>query len=340
MYNTFTGYKFDRKFSTDEINSVWNEIKFHRRISTILISFVFLFVLYEIIFPKFSFLVNNNSLANVLYILLLITIVCQIITVIFAKLFEKKLKKKFGSYTNVKYISSGVTDENFYRLFKIELAKALTLVFLIVTIFAIISPFAFTRELLKKERFNDVIKLTTFGSKIFPIASDWYSMRGYAKYKTGDYQGAIKDFDKAYELSANGFDIMNFDNKIFIKYYIKDYDSALQDFDNEIKKAQNDNEKDQFLWDKAQFLYNIKKYEDAMDIYNQLLIQSDNDRIYLLKDRLYLERAQVYKDLGQDELAKLDIESSGISDSDDNSIAENPIPKPTLMVDDETIESF
>lgn len=36
---------------------------------------------------------------------------------------------------------------------------------------------------------------------------------------------------------------MNFDNKIFVKYFIKDYDGALADFDYEIEHASDDYEK-------------------------------------------------------------------------------------------------
>ena len=48
-------------------------------------------------------------------------------------------------------------------------------------------------------------------------------------------------------------------NKIFIKYYIGDYKSALKDFDKEIKNAKNDEDRDSFYWDKAQFLYITKR---------------------------------------------------------------------------------
>ena len=93
-------------------------------------------------------------------------------------------------------------------------------------------------------------------------------MRGYARFQLGDYKNAIADFDKAYQLESDIFKTMNFDNKIYIKYYLGDYDSALKDFDTEIKKAENEYIKDSFLWDKAQFLYNIKKYKEALKLYN------------------------------------------------------------------------
>ena len=130
---------------------------------------------------------------------------------------------------------------------------------------------------------------------------------------------------------------MNFDNKIFVKYYLGDYENAIADFDKEIKNADNENDKDQFLWDKAQFLYNIKKYNDALSVYNDLIIKAESDRIFLLKDRLYLERAEVNKKLKKYDDAKNDALTAGLSDF--NSF-KNPIPKPMLMLDEETFYSY
>ena len=101
---------------------------------------------------------------------------------------------------------------------------------------------------------------------------------------------------------------------------------------NEIKNADNENERDQFQWDKAQFLYNIKHYDEALSLYNDLIVKAENDRIFLLKDRLYLERAEVYKKLGQTDLAQNDIENAGGWDSE---TSQNPIPKPVLLLEEE-----
>jgi tetratricopeptide (TPR) repeat protein len=167
---------------------------------------------------------------------------------------------------------------------------------------------------------------------VFPILPDWYSLRGYAKFQQEDFEGAIKDYDKAYRLGADVFNAMNFDNKIFIKYYLKDYKGALQDFDTEIKNSDNEYEKDALLWDKAQFLYNIGKYTDALGLYTQLLSKADSDSVFLLKDRLYLERAQIYQKLGQKDLAQEDLNNSESQDSLDDVL--DAIPKPTLILNE------
>jgi len=329
--NTSLGYKFNRIFTSDEIDSVWNEIKLHKRLSTISIFLVFIFILYRFIFPKFNLIVNSNWYIIALYMLFIVAIVCQVITFTCTKIFEHRLIKNFGDYEKVKFTINPKIDKKYYKLFKIELYKAFTVLLIIIAGFIFISPFKITKNLIDNKKYDTAIKIATFGSKLFPIAQEWYSMRGYANYKIGNYQQAIEDFDIAYKLCADGFNIMNFDNKIFIKYYLMDYKGALTDFDNEIQNADDENEKDQFLWDKAQFLYNIGEYESALKVYNVLLQKAESDKIFLLKDRLYLERAQVYQKLGKEDLVKSDLENAGAQDFE-----ANMIPSPILMIDEET----
>lgn len=325
------GYEFDREFTSEELSDVWNCVKLHKRVSTILIFLFFLLLLYLIIFPKFVFLVNNRWYINAVIIIFAASLVCKCVASVFTIFFEQNLRKKFGNFNKVKFERLSVIDPKYYCIYKFELLKVFIVLTGIILMFVFINPFDITKNLLSKGRYNDVIKITTAGSNIFPIAQEWYSMRGWANYRLGNYTEAINDFDTAYYLGADGFNIMNFDNKIFVKYQLKEYDSAINDFDRAIRIANNDDERDEFLWDKAQFLYNIGQYEKALDVYDELIIKAEDDRVFLLKDRLYAERAMVYKALGNEEAAAQDIEKSAIQDLDDVNI-----PKPVLMLDEET----
>ncbi len=335
MNNTSDGYKFPKEFTSDELHQIWHQIKIHKRISSVCICLLFIYALYEMIFPQFAILVNNNWYINALIVIFVMIIVSQIITFISTKIFEKRIKNRFGEYERKKFSPPENIDRKYYRLFKMELVKVLVLVIVLMCGFAFISPFSIAKKLLNTHRYNDVVRYTTVWAKIFPIAQEWYSMRGYANYKLGNMQDAINDFEQAYEFGADGFNMTNFDNKIFIKYEIKDYDGAIKDFNKAIKKAKNRDEKDKFLWDKAQFLYNTERYEEALTIYNKLIDRAENDREYLLKDRLYFERAQTYKQLGMDKEADEDMINSGIAPEE---IMDYIIPKPMLIIEslDET----
>ena len=334
---SFLGYKFNREFSEAEIDNVWSKIRVYKRFSVVFVFILFVALLYEFIFPRFTLFINNSWYVNAFIMFGILVIVSQFITTISTFIFEKSLLEEYGKYEKVYFEHSKTIDEKYYSLFKSELIKAniaLVLVFISATFF---SPFEYAQSLINKQRYKDAIKITTIGAKILPVVPEWYSLRGYANFQLENYDKAIKDYDKAYTLSADGFNIMNFDNKIFVKYYLGDYENAIADFDKEIKNADNENDNDQFLWDKAQFLYNIKKYNDALSVYNDLIIKAESDRIFLLKDRLYLERAEVNKKLKKYDDAKNDALTAGLSDF--NSF-KNPIPKPMLMLDEETFYSY
>ena len=330
IHNVSSGYKFDKEFEPDEISVVWKQIKLHKRISSIFICLLFIYLLYEAIFPQFQILVNNKWYVNAIILIFIMIIVSQIITYISAKIFEKRIKKKFGDFEKSKFISPEEVDNKYFDIFKVELAKVLVIALVIIVGFIFISPFNIAKRLLKSERYNEVIKYTTLWAKVFPIAQEWYTMRGYANFKLGNNKDAVKDFDKAYKLGADGFNMTNFDNKIYIKYIDRDYDSAVKDFDREIRKANDEEEKDKFKWDKAQFLYNIGRYEEALEIYNELITKAEEDHVFLLKDRLYFERSQTYSKLGREKESVADIENSGISSEE---AIDYIIPEPMLIID-------
>jgi hypothetical protein len=99
--NTSLAYEYSKAFNEEEIKSVWSLIKLYKRISTILIFVLFIFLLYEFIFPQYSFLVNNSWYVNALIMLAVIAVVCQVSTVVCTKVFEKNLIKKFGQYKKI-----------------------------------------------------------------------------------------------------------------------------------------------------------------------------------------------------------------------------------------------
>lgn len=330
--NVFLGYKFNKKFTSDELEKIWKLIKQHKRFSTILIFILFIVSLYGLIFPNYYFICEQNWYYTALPILLIFFLIYHLITILCTKHFQKMLNLQFGDFEKIKYQSSKDIDIKYYKIFKQELAKAFCLILFILLCFSLGSPFKIALNLIHQGKYSEAINLTTIGSKIFPIATEWYSLRGYARYKMKDYNEAIKDYDKAYKLGPDEYNVMNFDNKIYIKYLIKDYKSALKDFDYEIAHASDSYEKDSFLWDKAQFLYNIKQYKDALKIYNDLIIKAESDRIYLLQNRLYFERAQVYKQLGMNKEANQDIQNAEDLSIEDS--FKNPIPKPTILLDD------
>lgn len=328
--NTSLGYKFKKLFSKSELDKVWSSIRLHKRISTVLIFLVFVTILYKIIFPNYALLIDSNLNLSILTIVTAIIFVYFGITFVSTKVFEKRLEKMFGKFEKTKFIKNSEVDECFYKIFKTELIKVSVLLLLIFMLIFFASPVKKAYNAISQGQYKKTISITTLGSVVFPILPDWYSLRGYARFQLGDYENAINDYDKAYRFGTDFFNTMNFDNKIYIKYFLKDYESAIKDFDDEIKNANSDYERDSFLWDKAQFLYNVNRYEEALALYTELLTKADSDSVFLLKDRLYLERAQIYQILGQNDLANADLINSGAVETLENKL--DYIPKPVLLL--------
>ena len=329
---TSLGYEFDVKLKTIELDRIWRYIRIHKRISAVLIFLAFIGVLYGLVFPNFWHFVNNNPILNCVGVLLIIILLHFIITIVSTKIFERVLKSNFGEFRKTRFKSSGLIDSEYYHLFKFELTKVMVVLLCVGLFISVGSPLKLAHKYIIEGKYNDAIKITSVGSIAFPILPEWYSLRAYAKFSLKDYAGAIKDYDKAYKLETDLSNSTDFDNKIYVKYYTNDYEGALVDFDNAISNAISDYEKDAFLWDKAQFLYNINDYDNALMVYSELLSRADGDRIFLLKDRLYLERAQIYQKLGQDDLAKEDLLNVGAFDMSESII--NSIPKQVLILEE------
>lgn len=328
--NTFGGYKLNKVLEADEINHLRRIIKHFKRFSAIALLLFYIFVIYGFVFPYYQLF--RKCSVKIIAIVIVILFTWAILSVI-SKIFECYLKKNYGDFKKTHFPSSNFIENQSYNDFKKELVKIFILLVVVAGIcIGIGSPSEKAYKLIGNEQYDKVVKFTTIWAKVLPIDSQCYSLRAYAEFYTGDYKGAIRDYDRAYKLKTDEYKSMSFDNKIYIKYYLKEYKSAIKDFDNEIKNTQNDDEKDSLLWDKAQFLYNVGYYKDALKLYNELIKKSSQDRIYLMENRLYFERAQLYKKLGKEKEAQEDLNKA--QDLNLDVEFQNPIPEPTLLLDE------
>lgn len=307
--NTGTGYKFDFVFEQKSIERLRRVTKNFKRGWTMTLLLMYALCVYGVIFPYYQFWAGNLLNSSLIIVaLLLLTVLMAFVN---SKLFEKYLKINFGEFTKVHFPSSNSIENQSYRDFKTELFKISALILFLFGVYLCIgSPYATSIDLIKKEKYDDVIKITSLWAKILPIEPSWYSLRAYAKFKKQDYDGAISDYDTAYRLENDEFKNMNFDNKIYVKYYTKDYRGALDDFDSSIAKVSEESDKNSFMWDKAQFLYTIGQYKNALSIYNLLIANSDSDVVFLLQNRLYYERGLVYQKLGDEKNAQKDFDKA------------------------------
>jgi len=212
--------------------------------------------------------------------------------------------------------------------------RSIIVVVLLITFFIVVAIYSlphFAQKTIQNNDYGKAVRILTVRNLFPPHKPYNYSLRAFANYKLNNYEDAIEDFDRAYRLENDEYKMMNFDNKIYIKYIQKNYESAIKDFDTEIEKTSDSYIKDSLMWDKAQFLYNIGDLNGALDIYNQLLINSNEDGIYLLKSRLYYERAQILLATGRYKEARQDMTNA--QDLNLEQTFQNPIPKPQLIME-------
>ena len=328
--NTFSGYKYNTKFSDNDLNILRKVIKNFKRFSTISVLLSYFILIYCFVFPNYEILKDNViKIGIIAFAFILPFIVLSLISF----LFEIYLKKQYGKFERTHFPTTNVIETQSYNDFKLEILKIFILLIVIGGVYLWIgSPYETTMNLINKGKYSDAVKMTTIWSKILPVDAQWFALRGYARFYDGDYKGAIEDYDKAYKLKNNEYKCMSFDNKIYIKYILNDYESAIDDFDNEIEKTKDEGEKNSLLWDKAQFLFNIEEYNNALNIYNDLIKKSEDDRIYLVENRLYYERAQVYKSLGKEKEAQADEQKAQELDLDIE--YQTSIPEPTLILEE------
>ncbi len=330
--NTFNGYKFNRLFSDEEIETLRKVSKRFKRLSALVILLFYFVSIYGLLFNHYEHFIG--IIPKIIFFIVMIG-VTYLILYGSSKIFENYLIKNFGEFEKTHFPSSNFIESQSYKDFKLELVKiALLVIVVLVGYFSKVylffgSPYETSLNLISNKKYEDAIRVTSVWAKIMPMNPKCYNIRGYARFFAKDYKGAIEDYDKAYNLEDDDFKSMNFDNKIYIRYYLKDYDKAIEEFDKEIDK--NLPEKNSFLWDKAQFLYNIGRYHESLEIYNNLIEASEVDRIYLFASRLYYERAQVYKKLGDKTKAKEDLKTC--QEMNLMPDFQNSIPKPTIILE-------
>ncbi len=80
---------------------------------------------------------------------------------------------------------------------------------------------------------KDEIAELTKSIGINPQDSDAYNNRGNAKFRSGDYQGAISDYTKAIEINPQY--AAYYSNRGFAKSILKDYQGAISDYSKAIE---------------------------------------------------------------------------------------------------------
>lgn len=90
--------------------------------------------------------------------------------------------------------------------------------------------------------------------------------RGYEKYRAGDYQGAIADYDESIRLDDQNADAFN--ERGLAKYALQDYQAALSDYDEALKL---DDRHSNTYGNRGLAKHALRDYQGAIEDYNQAI---------------------------------------------------------------------
>lgn len=105
----------------------------------------------------------------------------------------------------------------------------------------------------------------------FPKYADAYRWRAAGKIKLKDFSGALKDMDRAINLS--GENIEYFEVRGFLKSTLKDYKGAIDDYTKVVSAPK----KNVYFHDIASLKQNIYDYEGAIKAYTACINANPND---------------------------------------------------------------
>lgn len=119
-----------------------------------------------------------------------------------------------------------------------------------------------------------------------PTKNLWMYELGLIYYNQNDYKSALKYFDMA---ADNGYNKTNdfFENYGFAQLYTGDTDNGMKTLNVVMERKPNNKE---LLNNIAHAMYDTKKYSDALDYFNKLLILNSKDASSLFMAGLTLQK--------------------------------------------------
>ena len=304
------GYKFFEKFDDEKIqilNSVYR--KYTSILNIIVILGIFAFI-YLFLFPNYLKLMQ---LPYYLFIILLSAIPLVglfLIYIVINKFYENFLSKNFGTFEKTQFKPNIYNVEP--KAFEQYLTTPRKSSYIATAIILLFMLYIFTPFLISG--FNSAGKytfaenLSNIYLKFVPINPDIYGQKGYAEYNLKKYKMAEKDYQ-----SANLYSFSNvYDNDILgVKILDLSFDDSIKAFDSAIYNAEKDENKYFLMNEKAIYLQQNGKYNEAVKIYNQLInaYESKKDTGFEV-DFVYYNRGLIKLKLGEIESGNQDIKIS------------------------------
>lgn len=311
------GYKFQNKFSEEQILKLE---KMYRNYTTLLncaVGIEIVLYIYCVLFPFFVQFLQLPYFIAVLIFAVPPLVALFLTYVVFDGIYQNKLKE-FGEYEKVKFKANvyNVEPSAFDRYMTTSRKSGyILLIAMLIFIYYAFTPI-FIDILNTKGKYEQVIKSANLYLKFVPINSDVHAQRAYAKYKLDKFDEAVKDY-KAANLYSNS-DTFDYDI-LGAKIKTISFEDAVKEFDNALAKAEDKASKYYIQGEKAIFLQQNKKYNEALKIYDMLInAYKNNESEGFAVDNVYYNRSLIRTAIGDASGAASDLAASKSMCSDCN----------------------
>lgn len=215
-----------------------------------------------------------------------------------AYLYKERLISTFGQYSLTNF-SPNISPQK-QKDFNNNFIAKYSFILLILLIF--FSPTLFLLNLIKldlnskKPFYKAAIVMSNIYGFLYPRNEKLLDMSAYAKYKTGDYEGALKEYKEVLELSGKKFtkeDFTRFANLLYLEKRLYGSQDAIDLFnDYATRKNMSVIEQEQMLWIKSIFSISNRIPEaviaDYDDLLNSLNKKDKKNEFYILTDKAYM----------------------------------------------------
>jgi len=213
-------------------------------------------------------------------------------------LYTKFLMRTYGQY-KITNFTPPITKEKAQAFAKNFRSKVALTLLVIVICFA---PSLFMQKLIKfslnakKPHYKIAIAVSQLHKVVYPKNAKIYDMSAYAKYLAQDYEGALKDYEKIFDITGRKFsqnDLTRFANLLYLEKKLRGSQTAIDKF-NEFatKKRMSVFDESRMLWMKSIFSISNGVSETVLQDYDDLLVSlKDNDnknKFYVSSDKAYM----------------------------------------------------
>ncbi|MFI3301093.1 MAG: hypothetical protein R3Y28_06700 [Candidatus Gastranaerophilales bacterium] len=308
-------FKFNKQFSKKELMHLDFTLTFLSYATFLMTTLLFIYYLYGVFFKNYLAL---SELPSVIFALVLSLPVILIITgcyFVMDKIFNKYLST-FGNFTKQEKefkVPFNISEKNIVgaKFMKVRFFIELIFCFIIISTITIFGVLLSNSEkiilnLIEQGDYQKANNIATFAENLTPVSSMNIALTAITEVYLKDYDSAIEHFKLANNYSKN--QIYN-DDIVLVKQLYLEPEEMLKNYDEAIFNAPRNIDKYFLMYSKANYLYNLKDYKNALVNYNILIKAFKiSEALSIRPETIYYKRGLTYRKLNDNNNSNSDIQ--------------------------------